>query len=66
MPGRPNGEVRNLLDRLLDLIDRNQPRALELARGALVARAPEEVLVVEPKSGIVPATVASMIIDQPV
>ena len=66
MPGRLNSEVRNPLDRLLDLIDRDQPRALELARCALVARAPEEILVVEPKMGIVPATVAGMIIDHPV
>src|ERR1700733_1374720 len=61
-----DGKVRNLLDRVLDLIDRNQPRAFELARCALVARAPEEILMVEPKPGIVPTTVAGMIIDHSV
>src|SRR5258708_22216933 len=50
-------------DRLLDVIDGDQARAFELARRALVARAPQEVLVVEAMVRIVPAAVAGVIVD---
>src|SRR5262249_33689301 len=56
-------EPGDALDRRLDLIGGDQTRALELARGVLVARAPEEILVVEAHPDTVPAGIAGVIID---
>src|SRR5712691_4499162 len=54
-------ERRNLADRLLHMVDRDQPRAFELTRRVLVSRAVEEVLVVEAMVRVVPAAVAGVI-----
>src|ERR1700683_1947324 len=40
--------------------------ALELPRRIFVARAPQEILVIEPVANIIPATIAGMIIDHPI
>ena len=48
------------------MIRGDQPRALELPRRVLVARAPQEILVVEAVRGVVPAAVAGVIVDHPV
>ena len=48
------------------MIDGDQPRAFELARRVLVARAPQEVLVVEAVVRIVPAAVAGVVVDHAV
>ena len=55
-------KTRQALERGFHVIDRDQPRAFELARRVLVARAPQEVLVVEAKM----RNLAGVIVDQPV
>ena len=42
------GNRQQLADHGLDVIDSDQPRALELTRSIFMARAPEEVLVIKP------------------
>src|SRR5262245_39025265 len=56
-------EARQALDRGFHVLDRDQPRAFELAWGIFVARAPQKVFVLEAQMRIVPAPVASMIVD---
>src|SRR5438067_12497668 len=50
------------LNRTLDVIDGDEPRAFELTRCVLVARTPHEVLVIETQLRIVPAAVAGVIV----
>ena len=45
------------------MLDGDQPRALELARRVLVARAPQEIVVVEAVLRVVPAAVAGVVVD---
>src|SRR5690348_16654577 len=59
-------EAGNCLDHLLYLRRRDQPRALEMSGRILMARTPEEILVVEPVPRIVPATVAGVPVDHPI
>src|ERR1700722_1790169 len=56
---------RDSPDGALHMLDRDQPGALELARRACMARAPEEVLVIESQRRIVPAGVAGVVVDDP-
>src|SRR5260370_14291268 len=57
------GELRDLADGLLDVIDGDQARAFELAQRALVPRTPQEVLLVEAMMRIVLAAVAVVVLD---
>src|SRR5262249_52053289 len=59
------GKAWNAPDYFLHMLDRDQTRAFELAWRALVARTPEEVLVVEPVRRVVPAAVAGVVVDHP-
>ena len=54
------------LERGFHVVDRDQPRAFELARRVLVPRAPQEILVVEAVVRVVPAAVAGVVVDHPV
>src|SRR3954452_13390464 len=60
------GEAGDLLDRLLNLLGGDQPGAFELARRPGMARAPQEIVVVEAVARVVPAAIAGVIIDDPV
>src|SRR5262249_2030245 len=62
---RPS-EPWNGPDHRLDVLGRDETRALELERRVLVARAPQEVLVVEAMARIVPAAVAGVEVDDAV
>ena len=55
-------KARDGADDGLDVVGGNQPRTFELARCVLVARAPEEVLVVKSVPWIVPAAIAGVVI----
>src|SRR4051812_15921406 len=60
------GEAGDLLDRLLDLLGGDQPRAFELPRRSGMTRAPQEIMMVEAVVRVVPAAVAGMVVDDPV
>lgn len=50
----------------LYLICSDQPGALELPGGILMARTPQKILVIEPRPDIIPAGIAGMIVDHPI
>ena len=56
-------EMRDALQRCYDLPSGDEPRALELSWRTLVARAPQEIVMVEAVMRIVPAAIANVIID---
>ena len=68
--GRASGLVRakagNGPDRRLDLLGGDEPRAFELARRVLVARAPQKIAVIEAMAHVVPAAVAGVLVDDAV
>ena len=55
----------NALDRRLHVFGRDQAGTFELARCAGVARAPQEIVMIESMPHIVPATIAGVVIDHP-
>src|SRR5262249_21691012 len=56
----------NTLNDCFHVICRDEPRALELPRRVLVARAPQKIFMVEPMMRVVPAAVARVIVDHSV
>src|SRR5262249_37144442 len=67
---RPRGQalrrLRHGTDDALHMLRRDEPRAFELPRRVLLARAPEEILVVEAHQRIVPAAIAGVVVDDAV
>jgi len=56
----------NTCNGLLDVVGRDEPCALKLPRGALMARTPEEIVVVKFVRRVIPAAVAGVIVDDAV
>lgn len=53
----------NMIDGVYNLLGGDQPAALILALGPFVARAPEEISVIELQRHIIPATIAAVRVE---